>query len=206
MLILGVDPGSNGALALWDLDRRGLTKVEAVYDIPTYGEGPQRRVDGSALFKTLVDWPIARAFVELVTAMPSAEKRLVPPPIEVVDEDEVEPGVGHNRPPSPPIFERRGMGTASAFKFGRMTGAVESVIEAVIGRRVDLITPLSWKKMTGLIKQDKEASRALALKKWPELAPALSRVKDQNRAEAVLIGWCGAMICKTDLDHERRAD
>lgn len=44
-----------------------------------------------------------------------------------------------------------------------------------------------WKKELKLIGEDKTASRALAAKLWPKLKATMTRVKDDGRAEALLI-------------------
>lgn len=53
---------------------------------------------------------------------------------------------------------------------------------------VDVIAPKAWKGLFGL-KADKDASRACCLRLYPS-AP-VARVKDHNRAEAVLIAHWG---------------
>lgn len=178
MFILGVDPGLSGALSLWSLSDRLISQIEAIYDLPTYGEDSKRRVDGVALMAILRRWPgIERAFVENVWAMPSRE-------------DE-ETGL------------RRGMGAQTSFKFGRAVGAAEAVIEGYIGRHVDLVASQTWKKHHGLIGLPKSESRGLAFSKWPELRDALNLVKHENRAEAALIGEWGVERVKRDIEDDR---
>ena len=65
------------------------------------------------------------------------------------------------------------------------------LIEGVIGARHyphTLVAPKEWKKGLGL-SDSKEQARAKAIRLWP-LAP-LTRVKDHNRAEALLIAKYG---------------
>lgn len=59
---------------------------------------------------------------------------------------------------------------------------------------VEIVSPLKWKRALGLIGQDKEASRAKALKLYPSLADQLKRKKDHNRAEAVLLAHWGLSV------------
>jgi crossover junction endodeoxyribonuclease RuvC len=104
------------------------------------------------------------AFVELVNAMPS-----------IAGTD----------------GRRRGMGVASAFRFGAMFGAIKATLSCA---RVAFtsVTPTTWKRSYGLIRSDKEQSRLRALQLHPELAAKLTCRKDVGRAEALLIARFGA--------------
>lgn len=77
-------------------------------------------------------------------------------------------------------------GLASTFKFGFGTGIVHGVAGA-LRLPVTLVTPNQWKKFHSL-NADKEKARKLAISKWPAQHHRLERVKDANRAEALLIG------------------
>lgn len=81
-------------------------------------------------------------------------------------------------------------GVASSFTFGRALGVVEGVLGA-LGVRVLWAPPGTWKRSWGLIGKDKNASRLLALERWPEAADRLKRKKDNGRAEALLIAAWG---------------
>lgn len=65
-------------------------------------------------------------------------------------------------------------------------------LRAVLARYGDslIVNPRDWKKIYGL-GNDKSASRACAQRLYPALALDLHRVKDHNRAEAVLIAHYG---------------
>lgn len=69
-MILGIDVGINGAVALLDGD-----KLVAVYDMPTVSKTvagkKKRRIDAKALFELLQAEPLDHAFVEIVTARPN---------------------------------------------------------------------------------------------------------------------------------------
>lgn len=81
-------------------------------------------------------------------------------------------------------------GLSSTFRFGMGCGIIHGVCGALRLPMV-LVTPSSWKGFHGLNGQKdnpKEASRALALHKWPHLHKFLDRKKDADRAEALLIG------------------
>lgn len=81
------------------------------------------------------------------------------------------------------VHSMPGQGVSSSFKFGMAYGAAI----ALAGRfrcTSALITPNKWKKGLGL-SADKSQSLYMARELWPN-AP-LSRVKDNGRAEALLI-------------------
>lgn len=59
------------------------------------------------------------------------------------------------------------------------------------GYRTSYPTPQAWKKLYGIAGPDKERAREIASNLYPALAPMLNRVKDHNRAEAVLIAHYG---------------
>lgn len=78
-----------------------------------------------------------------------------------------------------------GQGVASTFRTGEGYGLWQALIIAS-GLSVTIVSPQVWKKFCGLSK-DKEESRQLAIKLFPECKKDLSRKKDHNRAEALLI-------------------
>lgn len=77
-------------------------------------------------------------------------------------------------------------GVSSTFRFGVAVGIIHGVAGA-LRLPLTLVTPTQWKKFHGL-PSDKEAARALATRKWPQLNKYLERKKDSDRAEALLIG------------------
>ena len=80
--------------------------------------------------------------------------------------------------------------TASTFL---TAGLIEGVIQARHYPHT-LVRPQDWKKALGLT-SNKEQARARAIRLYPEAAPLLSRVKDHNRAEALLIARYGWDVC-----------
>lgn len=78
-------------------------------------------------------------------------------------------------------------GLSSTFKFGMGVGIIHGVAGA-LGLPLTLVVPTQWKSFHGLLSKDKEAARALAIRKWPEHDKHLDRKKDADRAEALLIG------------------
>jgi crossover junction endodeoxyribonuclease RuvC len=79
-----------------------------------------------------------------------------------------------------------GQGVASTFKFGMGVGIIHGVAGA-LRLPLTLVTPTQWKSFHSL-RSDKEASRDLAIRKWPGHNRHLDRKKDADRAEALLIG------------------
>jgi crossover junction endodeoxyribonuclease RuvC len=80
------------------------------------------------------------------------------------------------------VASRPAQGVVSVFKFGMAYGAAIAICERL--GNWSTVTPQAWKKALGLSK-DKAESLELARNLWPD-AP-LSRVKDNGRAEALLI-------------------
>lgn len=76
-------------------------------------------------------------------------------------------------------------GSIGSFSLGRSKGIVEGVI-AALGLRCEYVSPQRWKKEMRLSK-DKGASRRMAADLYPDLSQTFARVKDDGRAEALLI-------------------
>ncbi|MGN2244920.1 hypothetical protein ACFWZU_15605 [Frateuria sp. GZRR33] len=79
-------------------------------------------------------------------------------------------------------------GKAAAFRFGETYGAIKGIFGAL---RIPYTTvaPVKWKRFYNLIGTEKDAARGKAIELFPE-AP-LSRKKDCDRADAILIGYWG---------------
>jgi crossover junction endodeoxyribonuclease RuvC len=78
-------------------------------------------------------------------------------------------------------------GVSSAFNFGMGLGIIHGVAGA-LRLPLTLVAPTQWKAFHGLKGPDKERSRELAIRKWPQHNKHLDRKKDADRAEALLIG------------------
>ncbi|UXA66031.1 hypothetical protein [Xanthomonas prunicola] len=85
----------------------------------------------------------------------------------------------------PPKGDRR-PGAQSSMNFGESYAKAKAVLE-VMGIPFSLAEPQSWKRHFGLIGQDKDASRQLAIRRFPFAASQLQRKKDDGRAEALLL-------------------
>jgi len=78
-----------------------------------------------------------------------------------------------------------GQGSTSMFAFGFGCGAAQMVVAANF-IPMELVHPATWKKSMGLSK-DKASSRLKASQMFPQWAHHWARVKDDGRAEALLI-------------------
>ena len=85
------------------------------------------------------------------------------------------------------IHSMPGQGVASTFTFGEGYGIWLGIL-AALAISHELITPQAWKKgmMDGQAK-DKDGSRLIALRLFPESAEQLKLKKHHGRADAVLI-------------------
>ena len=79
-----------------------------------------------------------------------------------------------------------GQGVTSMFSFGRSLGIIEGIV-AAYDIPVTYVTPGVWTKGIGR-GAGKDASRARACELYPSHQKSFARVKDDGRADAVLIG------------------
>jgi len=84
-------------------------------------------------------------------------------------------------------WARPGEGVSSSYKAGRLMGALETACMTVRQVRPCYVLPQHWKTHFNLIGQEKSASLELARKYYPDAIDELSRKKDHNRGEAILI-------------------
>ena len=79
-----------------------------------------------------------------------------------------------------------GQGVTSMFNFGQSFGVLKGVCSAM---RLSMyfVRPIKWKKYFNLIKSEKDASRTKAIEIFPYISPQLSRKKDANKSDAILI-------------------
>jgi crossover junction endodeoxyribonuclease RuvC len=84
-------------------------------------------------------------------------------------------------------------GVSSVFTFGLGYGTLLGVLSALEVPLI-LVTPNTWKRAMGL-GADKSGSRAMAMRLFPRDAGLFQQVKDDGRAEAVLIAWWGLRQC-----------
>ena len=79
-----------------------------------------------------------------------------------------------------------GQGVTSMFNFGQTFGAIKG-ISATLKLPIFFVRPSKWKKHFELINSSKDSSRTKAIEMYPSLSSELSRKKDVNKADAILI-------------------
>ena len=169
MIIIGIDPGVSGALAM--MGREGLASVE---DMPARVKGKgkgsvRQQVNGAGLAELLRTWTSGHdrneffIYLELAQAMPA-------------------------RSPTGKVIQ----GGSTTFSIGHSAGVIEGVIETL---RIpyEVIGAARWKNHFE-IGSEKEVARATAIRLFPTAAEQLARKKDHNRAEAMLIARYGYEI------------
>tara|TARA_B100001057_G_scaffold483465_1_gene560276 strand:- start:310 stop:804 length:495 start_codon:yes stop_codon:yes gene_type:complete len=79
-----------------------------------------------------------------------------------------------------------GQGVTSMFNFGQSFGILKGICSAM-QLPVYFIRPAKWKKYFNLINSEKDASRTRAIEIFPYFSSKLSKKKDSNKADAILI-------------------
>ena len=152
MLIIGIDPGINGAICFFENG-----EVKDVIDMPTMQDGKKnkRQINGNQIFNEIssrisnLDTKNINVVVEQVSAMP-------------------------------------GQGVTSMFNFGQSFGILKGICSAM-HLSVYYVRPAKWKKYFNLINAEKDASRTRAIEIFPYFSSQLSKKKDNNKADAILI-------------------
>lgn len=174
-LVLGVDPGVAGAIAVL-----ADGKFAGVFDMPVRERRNGRNeIDGYAL---------GRLLREIESQHPSASRSVVVEEVNAMPprrEKNAQPCAtcGH-------VKEGASMGATSAFQFGRSAGGVQYILEAY-GYVVCTVIPGKWKRDTGLQGQSKDYSRTVAMQCYPTAARYLELKKHDGRAEAILLARWG---------------
>ena len=79
-----------------------------------------------------------------------------------------------------------GQGVTSMFNFGQSYGILKGICSAM-QLPMYFVRPAKWKKYFNLINSEKDASRTNAIEIFPHFSAQLSRKKDSNKADAILI-------------------
>ena len=79
-----------------------------------------------------------------------------------------------------------GQGVTSMFNFGQSFGILKGICSAM-QLPMFFVRPAKWKKYFNLINSQKDASRARAIEIFPYFSTQLSKKKDSNKADAILI-------------------
>ena len=152
MLIIGIDPGINGAICFFENG-----EVKEVIDMPTMQDGKKnkRQINGNQIFNEIssriekINKKNVNVVVEQVSAMP-------------------------------------GQGVTSMFNFGQSFGVIKGIC-AAMQLSIFFVRPAKWKKNFDLINTEKDASRTKAIEMFPKISCYLSKKKDSNKADAILI-------------------
>ncbi len=79
-----------------------------------------------------------------------------------------------------------GQGVTSMFNFGQSFGIIKGICSAM-QLPIFFVRPAKWKKHFDLINSQKDASRTRAIEMFPNISSILSKKKDANKADAILI-------------------
>ena len=152
MLIIGIDPGINGAICLF---KDG--KIVDVFEMPKMAVGKKNKSQVNA----------SQIFNEIQKAVEGEDKTKV---IAVIEQVSAMPG----------------QGVTSMFNFGQSFGILKGICSAM-QLPIFFVRPAKWKKYFNLINTEKDASRTRAIEIFPYFSSNLSKKKDANKADAILI-------------------
>ena len=79
-----------------------------------------------------------------------------------------------------------GQGVTSMFNFGQSFGVIKGICSAM-QLPIFYVRPTKWKKYFDLINSSKDASRTKVIEIFPRISHLLSKKKDANKADAILI-------------------
>ena len=79
-----------------------------------------------------------------------------------------------------------GQGVTSMFNFGQTFGVIKGIC-AALKIPIYFVRPSKWKKHFDLIRSSKDASRTKVIEMYPSLSNLLSKKKDVNKSDAILI-------------------
>ena len=79
-----------------------------------------------------------------------------------------------------------GQGVTSMFNFGQSFGILKGICYAM-QLPMFFVRPAKWKKYFNLINSQKDASRTRVIEIFPYFSTQLSKKKDSNKADAILI-------------------
>ena len=90
-----------------------------------------------------------------------------------------------------------GQGVTSMFNFGQSFGILKGICSAM-QLSMFFVRPAKWKKHFNLINSEKDASRTRAIEIFPYFSSNLSKKKDSNKADAILIASFYYETCKLE--------
>ena len=80
-----------------------------------------------------------------------------------------------------------GQGVTSMFNFGQSFGSIKRRFVLQCSYPMYFVRPAKWKKYFNLINSEKDASRTKAIEIFPYISSQLSKKKDANKADAILL-------------------
>ena len=98
---------------------------------------------------------------------------------ELVNEKDINVVIEH-------VSAMPGQGVTSMFNFGQSFGVLKGIC-AALKLPVHFIRPVKWKKHFNLINTEKDASRTKVIEVFPYISSKISKKKDGNKADAILI-------------------
>ena len=157
MIIFGIDPGVSGAICVL----RKINQIE-VYEMPTMIDGKKnkRQVNGAE---------VSNIFLKELENLTSKDSW----------QSEVKVVVEH-------VTAMPGQGVTSMFNFGQSFGVIKGIC-AAMKLPIYFVRPAKWKKYFNLINSEKDASRTKAIEIFPYFSDKLSKKKDGNKADAILL-------------------
>ena len=163
MIIFGIDPGVSGAICVLE---GGEGRIIEVYEMPTMIDGKKnkRQVNGAEVTNIF-----KKELINENNGIESSEN------YEKIAKVVVE----H-------VTAMPGQGVTSMFNFGQSFGAIKGIC-AALKLPIYFVRPTKWKKHFNLIKTNKDASRTKVIETYPNISSKLSRKKDSNKADAILI-------------------
>ena len=90
-----------------------------------------------------------------------------------------------------------GQGVTSMFNFGQSFGILKGICSAM-QLPMYFVRPAKWKKYFNLLNSEKDASRTRVIEIFPHFSSQLSKKKDSNKADAILIASFYYETCKID--------
>jgi len=163
MIIFGIDPGISGAICVL---KGGEGRIIEVYEMPTMIDGKKnkRQVNGAEVTNIF-----KKELINENNRIESSEN------YEKIAKVVVE----H-------VTAMPGQGVTSMFNFGQSFGVIKGIC-AALKLPIYFVRPTKWKKHFNLIKTNKDASRTKVIETYPNISSKLSRKKDSNKADAILI-------------------
>ena len=79
-----------------------------------------------------------------------------------------------------------GQGVTSMFNFGQTFGAIKGIC-AALELPIFFVRPSKWKKHFDLLNSSKDSSRTKVIEMYPSLSNQLTKKKDVNKSDAILI-------------------